>query len=101
MPQTKSERSVAKVLHRFPEIVELTETRKRAIAGGRAGIEEALKSMVDADERLYDAPDYPGQAQVGTIPTGTPPTGVIGSQQMPIDQARYSVLQQQTIKGTA
>src|SRR3989344_8480179 len=102
MSQTKTERSVARVLHRFPEIVELTETRKRAIAGGRAGIEEALKSMINAAAHPNsDTSDDPGTTKAGISTPQTLVGGNFNSQQALKDQARYAVFQQQPLKEAA
>ena len=59
MPQVPTVHPVPKALQRYPEIIELTEARKRAIAGGRAGIEEALKRMIaDAKRPSNNVIDY-------------------------------------------
>lgn len=90
MQQVQPKRGVMKVLQQYPEIVELTETRKRAIAGGRASIETALNRMTaDANRPLPgNVIDYERSQASGTAVAESPADKSRRLQQNLIDQAR-------------
>ena len=83
MHQIQTGQAIAKALQRFPEIVELTEARKRAIAGGRASIAGALKQMTVDAQRPYE--NRIGPSSSLTQATVNPATR---AQQAYIDSAR-------------
>jgi len=89
MNQIQIQRPEAKALQRYPEIAQLTEARKRAIAGGRASIGEALKQMTLAAQRpTGNVIEYKDSTQSGPATPETPAARALREQQNLIDQAR-------------
>jgi hypothetical protein len=88
MHQVQIRPETTKVLQHYPEIVELTETRKRAISGGRASIEAALKQMAaNAQRPNGNIIDY-GQKEVAQAGEVSPAMSSLQVQQTMMYQAR-------------
>jgi len=91
MDQVQTTKSSLKALQRFPEIIKLTEARKRAIAGGRASIGDALKQMtMDSQRPSGNVLEYVGNKPTGSLAPETPAANKLRQQQALIDQARMA-----------